>query len=162
MALPAGGYQPAEISYLDAGNEIGTCRFYGQVLTAANFDANVALWATLLTATDAITLGARKKDVYNDESLYNVSQPTNGAARETRLLAQFRDNTTGEMMSTSIPTLDPTIPDYVININAKDVVQIDTPTEIDDWVTAFNAFARNPRTGNAVTVVGLQVVGRNI
>lgn len=160
--LPAGGYQPASISYLDAGNEIGTASFYGSSLTAANFDAKVALWATLLTATDAITLGARKKDVYNDESLYNVSQPTNGAARETKLLVQFRDSVNGQLMTTTIPTLDPTLPDYVLNVNAKDVVVLDTPTEIAAWIAAFEAFAVNPRTGNSVTVIGLQVVGRNV
>jgi len=161
MALPAGSYQPAEISYLDAGNEIGTQRFFGVILSAGNIVAKTALWATLLTATDAITLGARKKDVYNDETLYNVSQPTNGAAREIKLLVQYADVTTGERMTTTIPTLDPTLPDYVININARDVVELGTPTEIADWIDAFEAFAVNPRTGNAVAVVGLQVVGRS-
>jgi len=161
MSLPAGGYQPAEISYLDAGNEIGSARFYGAILTAGNFVAQTGLWATLLTATDAITLGARKKDVYNDESLYNVDQPENGAAREFKLLVQFVDGTTGERMTTSIPTLDPTIPSYVLNINAKDVVRVDEPASIADWIEAFEAFAKNPRTGNAVEVIGLKAVGRS-
>lgn len=160
--LPAGSYQPATISYLDAGNEIGTASFYGPALDAGTFAAKIALWATLLTATDAITLGNRKKDVYNDESLYNVGQPTNGAARETKLLVQFADNTNGQIMTTTIPTLDPTLPDYVINVNAKDVVVLDTPAEIAAFIDAFEAFAVNPRTGNAVTVRGLQVVGRNV
>lgn len=162
MALPAGGYQPAEISYLDAGNEIGVAKFYGSSLSAANFDAKTALWATLLTATDAITLGARKKDVYNDESLYNVSQPTNGAARETKLLVQFADSVNGQVMTTTIPTLDPTLPDYVVNVNAKDVVLLDSPAEIVAFIDAFEAFAVNPRTGNSTVVRGLQVVGRNV
>lgn len=161
MSLPAGSYQPALISYLDGGNEIGISRFYGAILSAANFDAKVALWATLLTKTDAITLGARNKDDYNDESLYTVSQPTNGASRETKLLVQFRDSVNGEKMTTTIPTLDPTIPEYVINANAKDVILIDSPTAISEWVTAFEAFAVNPRTGNAVVVYGMKVVGRN-
>lgn len=161
MGLPAGSYQPASISYLDAGNEIGTGSFYGPVISAANFTAKVALWGTLLAATDAIALGGRKKDVYNDESHYTVSQPTNGAAREMKLLVQFSDGTTGERMTTSIPTLDPAIPDYVPNINAKDVIVLETPTEIADFITAFEAFAVNPRTGNAVIVNGLKVVGRN-
>lgn len=162
MALPEGGYQPFEISYLDAGNEIGRMQGYGSSLTAANFDAKVALWATLLTKTDAITLGARKKDVYNDESLYNVAQPTNGAARETKLLVQYADAVNGQPLSLTIPTLDPTLPSYVVNVNAKDVVMLDAPTEIAEWITAFEAFAVNPRTGNAVVVKGLQVVGRNV
>jgi hypothetical protein len=161
MGLPAGSYQPAEISYLDAGNEIGTSRFFGSILNAGNIVAKVALWATLLTATDAIALGARKKDQYNDESLYAVDQPENGAAREFKLLVQYADGTTGERMTTTIPTLDPTVPSYVLNINARDVIRVDEPTAITDWITAFEAFAVNPRTGNAVEVVGLKAVGRS-
>jgi hypothetical protein len=160
--LPAGSYQPAEISFLDAGNEVGTCRFFGSILNAGNMVAKTALWAALLTATDEITLGARKKDIYNDETLYLVSQPTNGAARETKLLVQFMDSTTGERMTTSIPTLTPTLPLYVVNINARDVVRMDAPTEIVDFIGAFNDFAVNPRNGNATVVVGLEVVGRNL
>lgn len=162
MGLPAGSYQPAEISYKDAGNEVGTSRFFGVELSAANFVAKIALWATLLSATDAITLGVRIKDVYNDESLYSYVQPTNGAARETKLLVQYQDITTGETGTTSIPTLDPTLPSYVINKNAVDVVELTAPSEIVDWITAFEAFAVNPRTGNQVSVKGLKVVGRNI
>ncbi len=162
MSLPAGSYQPATISYLDAGNEIGTASFFGAIISAANFTAKVALWATLLTATDALCFGARKKDVYNDESLYTVAQPENGAARETKLLVQYSDNTTGEKYTTSIPTLKPALPTYVINVNAKDVVLLTEPTEITDWIAAFEAFAVAPRTNNAITVDGLKVVGRNV
>lgn len=160
MSLPAGSYQPALISYLDAGNEIGTMRFYATDITAANHDAQVALWATLLSATDAITLGERVRDVYDDESLYSVAQPTNGAARETKLLVQYADDTNGQRMTCTVPTLDPTIPTYVINVNAKDVVVLDDPASIAAFIAAFEAFAVNPRTGNGVTVTGLQVVGR--
>lgn len=160
MSLPPGGYQPASISYRDAGNEIGTMSFYGPDLTAANFDAKVALWSTLLTKTDALVLGRRSRDQYDDESIYAYGQPTNGAAREIKLLVQYQDAVNGQQMTTSIPTLDPTIPVYVNNINARDVVVIDEPTAITEWITAFEAFAVNPRTGNGVTVTGLKVVGR--
>lgn len=162
MSLPPGGYQPAKVSYLDAGNEIGVMGFYGPELSAANFVAKSALWATLLASIDALALGNRVKDVYNDESLYNVSQPTNGAARELKLLVQYKDATTGAKFTTTIPTLDPTLPDYVINVNARDVVLTTSPTEVTDFITAFEAFAVNPITGNAVTVIGLKVVGRAI
>lgn len=159
--LPAGSYQPAEVSYKDAGNEVGTCRFYGPILNAGNFVANIALWATLLAAMDAITLGGRTKDVYNDESLYDTDQVVNGAARELRLLVQYKDATNGQRLTCSIPTLDPTVPDYVLNINAKDAVVMSSPAAITAFIAAFEAFAVNPRTGNAVEVVGLQVVGRS-
>jgi len=160
MALPPGGYQPATISYLDAGNEVGRMAFYGAPLSAANFVAKTALWATLLSAADALALGNRQKDVYNDESVYDVSQPTNGAAREVKLLVQYKDATNGQKMTMTLPTLDPTLPEYVINVNAKDVIVLTSPVAITDFITAFEAFAVNPRTGNAVAVTGLKVIGR--
>lgn len=160
MSLPPGGYQPANISFRDAGNEIGTMGFYGPELNAGNFAAKTALWDTLLDKTDDLVLGRRSKDVYNDESIYAYGQPTNGAARELKLLVQFQDTVTGERMTTSIPTLNPGIPSYVVNINARDVVELDTPSQVVDWITAFEAFAVNPRTGNSINVTGLKVVGR--
>lgn len=160
--LPPGSYQPATISYRDAGNEIGTMSFYGSILSAANIVAKTALWATLLTATDALALGRRCKDSYNDESTYAYGQPTNGAAREIKLFVQYQDVTTGQRFTTTLPTLNPTLPEYVVNENAKDVVVLSGPTEVTAWIAAFEAFAVNPITGNAVNVTGLKVVGRNI
>jgi len=162
MSLPPGGYQPATISYRDAGNEIGTMSFYGSILTTGNIVAKTTAWGALLAAADALALGRRSKDVYNDESIYAYGQPTNGAARELKLLIQYQDATTGEQFTTSLPTLNPTIPEYVVNVNAKDVVILTDPTEVSEWITAFQAFAVNPRTGNSVVVRGLQVVGRNV
>jgi len=161
MPLPAGNYQPALISYIDAGNEIGTMSFYGPMLDAATFAAKIALWATLLSATDALALGNRVRDVYNDDSIYARIQPTNGAARETKLLVQFQDIANGEKFTTTLPTLDPTLPEYVVNVNARDVILVDAPAAIVTFIDAFEAFTINPRTGNAVVVAGLKVVGRN-
>lgn len=162
MALPAGSYAPFEIGYLDAGNEIGRCQGYGEPLSAANFDAQEALWAAFLSAADAITLGARKKDRYNDESLYVVAQPANGAARELKLLVQLRNTVTGRTFHFTVPTLDPSIPVYVQNINAKDAVQIDSPAGIVAFVTATENFVVDALAPlNDVAVIGLKVVGRN-
>jgi len=163
MSLPAGSRSPAEVSYLDAGNEIGMSRFYGLTLTAANFDARTALWATLLAALDAVTLGARLKDRYNDETTYLVAKPTNGAARELKLLVQLRNAVTGRRFTLTIPTLDPTLPVYVDNISARDAVEMTTPAGITDLIAAIEAFVVDPLAeANAVNVIGLKVVGRNI
>lgn len=162
MALPAGSRSPASVSYLDAGNEIGIAKFYGKTITAANHDAQAALWATLLTKMDAVTLGVRNRDQYNDETTYVAAQPTNGAARELKLLVQLMNAVTGRKFNFTIPTLDPTLPDYVINVNARDAIQTDSPTEISELITAIEAFVVDPLAeGNAVSVVGLKVVGRN-
>jgi len=162
VGLPAGSYSPFEVSYLDAGNEIGRCQGWADELTSDNFDDQAALWATFLSTMDAITLGARVKDRYNDESTYNVSQPTNGAARELKLLVQMQNSNDGRKFHFTVPTLDPTIPAYVENVNAKDVVQVTTPSGITAFIAAVNAFVRDPLDPtHSCAVIGLKVVGRN-
>jgi hypothetical protein len=162
MTLPAGTYAPASITYLDAGNEVSSLSLYGKVITAGTFVADTASFATLITKTNDITLGVNIRHAYGNEVIIGGVQPTNGAARETKLLVQYQDVTTGERYTTTVPTLDPAIPSYVQNINAKDVVRLDEPPAIADFKAAFEGFAHAPRTGNSITVVGLKVVGRNI
>lgn len=165
MSLPAGTYWPFEISYLDAGNEVGRFGAFGAIVLisddAGNIEEKTDTFATLITATDAITLGARVKTRYINEVISLADQPTNGATRELKLLVQYRDATTGQRFTCTVPTLDPSLPDYVENINVKDAIEIDSPTEILNFVAAFEAFAISPVTHNAVEVVGLRVVGRN-
>lgn len=161
MSLPPGTYQPATVSLLDAGNEIGTMSFFGSVLTAGNIVAKTTAFLALVAAIEALTLGVKAKTRYQAEVTFNAAQPVNGAAREIKLLVQYRDATTGAKYTTTVPTLDPALPDYVINVNARDVIVLDAPAEITDFIDAFEAFAVNPLTGNAIAVYGLKVVGRS-
>jgi len=161
MSYPSGSYSPAKMSLVDAGNEVGTFRIFGTLLTAGNFAAKRALWATLVAAVQAICLGAVSVEEYGVRTLVSWAQPTNGAAREVKLLTQYEDATTHQRFSTTIPTLDPALPDYVINVNARDVILTTSPSGVTDYITAFNAFAVSPLTGNACQIIGLKVVGRN-
>jgi hypothetical protein len=162
MSLPAGTYQPAEITWYDAGNEPGTMKFYAKVITAANHDAQQTLFSTLATKAGVLALGAEGKRRYADEVLEDWDQPSNGANRETKLLVQFKDSTSGKRFTTTLPTIDPTIPVYIQNINVKDAIAIDEPTSIVEFIAAFEAFAVPPEAPtHTVTVIGLRVVGRN-
>jgi len=164
MGMAPGTRQKASISYRDAGNEIGRFSCYGEVITDSNYTAQVALWATLLTATDAMVLGARTQDVYNDITNYATTQPTNGATRELKLLVQYQVNSganTGARWACTIPTLNVARVSYVVNINAKDVVDPSVGAQLLAWIAAFEAFARDPLISTeTVEVVGLKVVGR--
>jgi len=163
MSLAAGDYQPAEVTYADAGNEKSSFSLFGSVLTAGNIVAKSALFATLRDAANAITLGNVVKTDYAALHIQDWDQPTNGANRETKLLVQYKDGTNGKRYTCTLPTLDPTIPEYIQNINVRDAIAIDSPTEIADFVTAFEAFAVAPDDPtHAVEVLGLRVVGRNI
>ncbi len=160
--LPAGSYQPWSGTWLDAGNESSTAQGYATELSAANFVAVTAAWDTFIGAADALLLGARTKDRFNDETLYTVSQPTNGAAREFKLLVQMQNNVSGRKFSFTLPTLNPEAVEYVINVNAKDVLLLTSPIEVVDFIDAAEAFVRDPnQPGSAVTVIGLKAVGRN-
>jgi len=157
--LEAGSYQPCSIGYLDAGGERAAMHFYGKVLTAANFDDQVAAWADVLTAADALAAGNRIVDSYNDESRYSVARPTNGAAREVGLQVIFRDGTTGQTFLATLPTVDISLITYDPNYGAKDVVLL-TSTEVAAFISALNAFpVVNPQhQTNTVTVVGMKVI----
>jgi len=174
MSRPAGLYGDWSVSFRDAGNEIGTASGTARVVigtdAASNIQTQVTLFDTFITKMDVLTLGAQTRQQYVNENTITNAQPTNGAARELKLLVQYQATNTGKRYTLSIPTLDPTIPVYVINVNAKDVIQVNTPAAISEFVTAFNAFVVAPDIPNvagvyaidpACTVIGLKVVGRN-
>lgn len=157
--MPAGGNLGtiASLSIRDAGNEPTTFKVFGTVITAGNFAAKEALWATLWAAAMALVLGVKTQTNYGTQINYDWSQPTNGAAREIALRVRYKDNTTGARFTTKLGTLDPTIPDYIVNEDARDIITLATPSQIADFITAFNAFVVNPFTGNACVVTGLKV-----
>lgn len=158
--MPAGGNLGtiASLSIRDAGNEPTTFKVFGTVLTAGNFVAKQALWATLWAAAMALVLGHKTQTNYGDQINYDWTQPTNGAAREIALRVRYKDGTTGARFTTKLATLDPTIPLYIINEDARDVIRTDAPSSVTDFITAFNAFVVNPFTGNACVVTGLKVL----
>lgn len=165
MGLAPGTRNPASISLRDAGNEIGTFTCIGADITAANRDAQAALFATLVAAVGALTLGNMTKTKYIHETTVATVQPTNGAAREIKLLVQYQVSTganTGARWNCTLPTLDTTLVSYVININARDVVDPTVGAELLAFIAAFEAFATDPANGTGeVIVVGLKVVGRS-
>lgn len=158
--LPAGTRQSGSISYLDAGNERGSVAFWLPVITSANEAAQSTAWGTLLSAVDAVTLGARVRDKYVDETTYAVAVPTNGAARELALQIIARDAVTGQTVRYNIPTLDPAAVTYVSNYGAKDVVEITDGAGVEALADALNAMPlKNPYNyANNMTVVGARVV----
>jgi len=156
---PPGTFQKGSIGAVDAGGEKASVSFFAPVITAANEVAQAALWATVLEKWDALFLGARYRDVYNDTTTYAVARPTNGAAREISLKLIARDSTTGQTVDYYCPTLDISKISYDTNYGAKDVVLM-TSTEVAALITALEAFpVVNPiAQGNTVTVIGARVV----
>jgi len=165
MGLAPGTQNKATISIRDAGNEIGTFSCIGADITAANRDAQDTLFQSLVTAVAALTLGAITKTSYISQVTQATTQPTDGAARELKLLVQYQVSSganAGARWNTTVPCLDPSKVSYVINVNAKDVVDPTVGTELLAFIDAFEAFAVDPANGTgSVIVVGLKVVGRS-
>lgn len=159
MTYPAGTKQKGTIGAIDAGGEKASVSFFLTILNAANAAAQDTKWGTLMTAWDALFLGARYFDNYLDRTSYAVGRPTNGAAREVSLKLICRDATTGQTVNYYCPTLDLSKISYVDNYGAKDVVDL-TTTEVAAFITALEDLGlKDPYAyTNAMTVVGAQVV----
>jgi len=157
MGLPVGTYQIASASYLDAGNELGNMRIFGKVITAANEVAQAAAWAAVLSDIDDLSLGARKRDTYNDKTTYDATPPTNGAAREIALQFRFHDTVNGQQwVDTVVPCLNQSLISYLDGTDRVDL----TTTEVAALVTTLTAFpVVNPYAqANAVEILWGNVV----
>jgi len=156
---PAGTKQAAGISGVDAGGEPFSTKIFAAVITAGNAAAQTTAWDAVLTAWDALFLGARTKDYYVDDTDYAVARPTNGAAREVALKTIVRDATTGQTLNYYWPTLDLSLITYVPDYGARDVVDVSTP-EVDAFIDALNGLPmKNPYNyANNMVVAGVSVV----
>jgi len=175
MSRPNGFYGDWKLGYLDAGNEIGVMQGTAIAIdgddNSSNLGAQTGLFATFRAAVDALTLGNTKSADYYVSQVLSPAVPTNGAAREFKLLVIYQCTATGKRYTMTVPTLDPSIPLYVQNVSVKDAVRTDSPAAITTFISAFNAFVVAPdipsdgdgtyEVSPACTVLGLRVVGRN-
>jgi len=146
------------VSIRDYGKEISTAGFRGTTLNAGNFVAQLALQATLLGTLADITLGEQAKTtVVAVETILSAAAPTSDLAqRETKWLVRYEDNTTHLVYNVEIPTAD--LAGHLLgNTDNADLANAD----IAAFIAAFEAYQVGP-TGNAVTVVDILHVGRNI
>jgi len=175
MSRPNGYYGDFSLSYLDAGNETGTVTGVAKAVdgddNSSNLGTQQGLWAAFQAAVAGVTNGAKAKASYYVTQNLTPTLPTNGSARELKLLVMYRCIATGKRYSLTIPTLAPTIPLYVDNVSVKDAVRTDSPSQITALITAFENFVVAPdipsdgdgtyASNPAIEVIGLRVVGRN-
>jgi len=163
--MPALGTRAeATISLRDATAEPTTTTIRVNTITAGNFAATATALATYYAATAAIVLGeVAKTNSGNLEIISNAEASDPSAQRESKLLVYYWDVTTEKRYTITIGTIDFSLLHFMPN--AGDAVAFKTsdgaPSEIVDWVTAFEAVAKAPDTGNAVAVLGMRYVGRN-
>ncbi len=159
-SLPVGAYSPVLFSLRDQWNKIGVQKFFSTPLTAGNYVAQQALAATYRDALVAVCLGQLASWTYGEENIVSAAIPTNGALRKVKLVIGYWDTTTFQKFQTTVPTIND---DLTVAIpNTPDIVEADTPSQISDLVTAFQAFAKpyNQPT-HAVQIYRLAIQGRS-
>jgi len=148
------------LSFEDYSKERSNMRIVITQLTAGNVAAQEALLGTLLSAIQAITLGAvRTETVLWRKDEVDVAAVTDPLAqREIKGLVGYHDDVTGKKYRVEIPTLDLVTVGLVAG---SDLVDLADP-QAAAFVSAFEAVATDPDTGlNTVTVDYIRFVGRN-
>lgn len=145
------------LSYRDYSNETSRMSIHIPTLNAGNIAAQDTLLDNLLAAIDAVVIGSKEKE----DRVYEVIQGTGlppaskDAQVERKWLVSSRDAVTGLPVTFSIPTADS---QFVVNNTDKmDLVG----TEGAALVAAIEAVAKS-NAGNAITVVEIRLVGRNL
>lgn len=166
-----GTFHEVEISYWDKSQEVGRFEAETAVVTATivstdvvNFTAQADAWALLVTAMNAIVLGLPRLNRWVNTVVVNANPAKSAidqsAVREIKLKFLYIDNTTQQRYECTIPTLNLTKVVYLPLIG-NDAVSLSSPTEMTNLITAFQGVIVAPATGNPVTIIAAEVVGRN-
>lgn len=147
------------IQITDYSNEKSHFGFTSSELTAGNIVAQLGAAATLVAATEDLSIGEVTKQQIAQVPLDLPAIPTSPyAQRELKWLVQYQSVTSGRLWSLEIAA--PDITDNVIpNTDVADITSADWVA----WIAAFVAFAKAPDDiTDSVVVLGARVVGRNI
>jgi len=125
-------------------------------LSAANFDAQVALNVALGAAIAGMTLGTLQRIAYGNEILSPGVNDEPLAQRENKWLIRYHDTTTGDNYTVELGTADLTL----LDPNNRGYAEIGDAGAVDAFVTAFEGYVLSP-AGNAVAIDSIQFVGRN-
>lgn len=147
------------IRYLDRSGEATSWSIEGVDLSSANYDAQETLIDNMRTAAAAILNGTLNRTTISTITDGSSALPSDVAAqRELKIRLTYADNVNGRLFNAHLPCPDMA---HAAAGTGTDVWDI-TETEFAAFVTAFEAYARAPGTGNAVTVQGARLVGRRV
>lgn len=143
------------LTYRDNSGEKSVATFQGVSLSAANYDAQVALQGTLETAIAGLVDGTLYKRMrVASESIIGLSLPASGVQREIKYLVRYHDNVTGQQLRSELPCAD--LSQLVAN---KEFVDITAGAGLA-FKNAFEAYVVSD-AGNAVVVDEIIFVARN-
>lgn len=157
----------SSFTLLDYSNEKSNVRLYNGAITSVNIAAFLTEFGQMRDAIDLITSGTIHKEAWiGDETLLSNTLPTNPfSQRELKWLVQYRDTTSNNLYTITLPTADPSgvdgggDPRLVPGTDLANTANAD----IAAFITRFNSFARSPEADDhLVAVTEIRLVGRNI
>lgn len=163
--MPAlGDDYTATFSLKDETGEVGQVTVGIPAINVGSIVDVLADVTALKTAIDNITLGTMYQVSWGDRDTESNALPGNNAAqRESKLLVQYRDATTQQPFTVTIPTIDPA--DLVFLPGAGDAVAWEAgngaTADMIAFAAAFVEAVRARDTGNLVEITGMRYVGRN-
>lgn len=143
----------------DYSQENSSFGFESAVLTAGNIVAQTALAATLLTATEGLSIGNVSKQQVAQILHDDPGVPTSPfAQRELKWLVTYQALTSGAKYTLEIAA--PNLTDNLVpGTDTADITSDDWAA----WITAFVAYAHPADDlSDSVIVLGAKLVGRNI
>lgn len=150
----------SKLSYTirDFGGEVSAHSFNVAQLTAANHDAQVALYSAYETALGNITRGviAKRRWVHTSANVSNADATDEEAQREEKLFIQYEDANKYlggfEVACADISALT--------RITGTDFVELEDSDVMEAYVTALEAVATSHKDGSsAITVLRAILVG---
>lgn len=151
-AVPAGNLT---LTYTDFSKERSSTQIRVKQL-ADNAAYNTAV-GSLETAIDAIINGTQYSRESCEVTRLSNAAGGNGSSREYKLLIRYEDNVTKQLYSVTIPTFDISTVTVITDTDRIDMTAAPAPA----LKTAFEAIVQSP-SGNAVTVIAMISVGRNL
>lgn len=145
---------------LDFSGEKSLTRIYNGAITAVSIAGFLTEFGQMKDAINAITLGTMAQEMWvgDNTDLSNVLPTNVFAQRELKWLVVYEDDTSKNVYTLTLPCADPT-GRLIAGTDLADLAQ----TEVAAFVTRFESFARSPESDvNTVTVLRIQLVGRNI
>lgn len=152
------------ISLLDYSNESSSVGFdVADITDGTTLAARVTAFGSWITATQGVCSGTViASQVVQNKSQFLASPPSDTTSqRELKWLVSMQD-TAGNKSTITLPTADVLGTDLLVaNSDVANWNGTGAAAAWTTWVTAHEALYRN-KFGNAVTVIGIRLVGRNI
>jgi hypothetical protein len=150
----------AVYTQVDYSKEKSSTTIHTADITAATFDAYNTESDQMRNAIDGITIGTMAEEtIVSEKNDISAVYPTNvNAHRERKWKVNYVGQVRAKKYFVTLPCADPTA-----RLQTNSDFALLSQTEIAAFITRFESFAKCPDDqSEAVTVVSIQLVGRNL